>query len=505
MSLGIVVQNHAGVEQVFRIQQLFDLPHDVIRFFAPFELDKRRHVAAGAVLPFERTVVFFYHQGRHLVHKPAVPFHLRRPVEILFKDEMQTSFQGVAEDDGVVVAMAGKQGLKIQHRFSQTGNRKSDILDDDRCSGLAHGADGWKQTFADVPQPAILVQLPGKGGGNHGLKSGQSGLDLLEVYEQAIFHWGARFHQQSGNLLAQGFQIGGHAGLIFHRAQRGPVHQFHGTHRALLHGGHRPARLFDVRKDHQRRCFFCAIRNRQEGDLADEAKRPLRADHQMFDDFNRIVKIQQRIEAIAHRIFHFVFTANPGGQLGIVAHPLGQSGNALQQISVARLKRSDRVRVAGVEQSAVAQDQTQGGQGMIAVLFCAAAHAAGVIDNDAADHGRVDGGRIRADLSCHGRQGGIGRTAQHTGLHADSVAVVQDLDVLPPLIQHHQDRIGDRLAGQAGSGCAKGERQTASTALAQDQLDFALCFRLHHQFGQQAVKAGVGAKGQSAEIIVQQA
>ncbi len=58
----VVVEDDAGVEQVVRVEQLLDRAHQVGGFLAPFHLDKGRHVAAGAVLGLQRTIVFVDHQ-----------------------------------------------------------------------------------------------------------------------------------------------------------------------------------------------------------------------------------------------------------------------------------------------------------------------------------------------------------------------------------------------------------------------------------------------------------
>jgi hypothetical protein len=54
----VVVEDDAGVEQVFRVEQLLDVAHQVSGFLAPFHLDKRRHIAASAVFGLQRAIVF---------------------------------------------------------------------------------------------------------------------------------------------------------------------------------------------------------------------------------------------------------------------------------------------------------------------------------------------------------------------------------------------------------------------------------------------------------------
>ena len=55
--VGIVVDEHAGVEQPFGIDQRLHAHHDLERRAAPLGLDERRHVPSGAVLGLQRAVV----------------------------------------------------------------------------------------------------------------------------------------------------------------------------------------------------------------------------------------------------------------------------------------------------------------------------------------------------------------------------------------------------------------------------------------------------------------
>ena len=87
--------------------------------FAPFPFDKGRHIAAGAMFSFERTVVRVDHQRAYIVHEARVALDLGGIREILREDEVQIALKCVAENNAFCVAMLAQQDLQIQRRRSQ--------------------------------------------------------------------------------------------------------------------------------------------------------------------------------------------------------------------------------------------------------------------------------------------------------------------------------------------------------------------------------------------------
>ena len=132
-------------------------------------------------------------------------------------------------------------------------------------------------------------------------------------------------------------------------------------------------------------------------------------------------------------------------------------------------------RIARVEHRAVRQHDAHAGQRVVAVLRRAAAHAAGVVGGDAADHRGVDRGRIGSDLAAVARQAAIGFGADHAGLQRDGGRVGADLAAAPAVAEQHQHRIGDRLARQAGARGAERHRRAEPGAFGEqpDHLLFA--------------------------------
>ena len=83
---------------------------------------------------------------------------------------------------------------------------------------------------------------------------------------------------------------------------------------------------------------------------------------------------------------------------------------------------------------------------MIAVLRGATAHTAGIIGDDAADLGRIDRRRIRADLALQRGQQRVGGCSDNARLQANALAAVKYLPTVPMVAQYNQYRIADGLA-----------------------------------------------------------
>ncbi len=95
--------------------------------------------------------------GDDIVHEVAVAVDLGRGVEALGEDEVQVAVFGVAEDDGVVVAVLGRReraGPWRPRRGGRTGS--GDVFDERGGAGGAHGADRGEHAFADLPELGLL-------------------------------------------------------------------------------------------------------------------------------------------------------------------------------------------------------------------------------------------------------------------------------------------------------------------------------------------------------------
>ena len=137
---------------------------------------------------------------------------------------------------------------------------------------------------------------------------------------------------------------------------------------------------------------------------------------------------------------------NFGGQFGVGAGLPAQFGQLLQQFAMAGVKARHAERVFAIEYAAVGQNQAHAGQGVIAVLRRAAAHAAGVVSDDTADFAGVDRGRIGADFALQRGQHGVRLGADHARLQTDLRAAFEQFAAVPIVAENDQYRVADGLA-----------------------------------------------------------
>ena len=85
-------------------------------------------------------------------------------------------------------------------------------------------------------------------------------------------------------------------------------------------------------------------------------------------------------------------------------------------------------------------------RGVVGVLRNTAAHAAGVVGEDATHATAGDGCRVWADLSAVQAERIVGLLADEAGLHADRFAVLLDANIAPVAADVYENAVGDGLA-----------------------------------------------------------
>ncbi|MNV85447.1 hypothetical protein D3C71_1794100 [compost metagenome] len=133
----------------------------------------------------------------------------------------------------------------------------------------------------------------------------------------------------------------------------------------------------------------------------------------------------------------------------------------------------------------------------------AAAHAAGIVGDDAADFAGVDRRRVRADLAPERRQPRVGLRADHARLQTNLCALATDLATVPVIPKHDQHRIADGLPGQAGAGGAEGHRHLIALGQFQQRHHFIFGLDADHQLRNQSIETGVGAESQGRQRVVE--
>ena len=501
MGLGVVVDDDAGIEQAIGVQQRLDAAHQRHPLRPPFELHIGGHVAAGAVLGLEGPAKAHGDELRHRIHKGAVAGHLGRIVEPLGKDEVQIPLQRVAEDDGFTVFEAIEQGLQPRHPFGQTLDGKGDILDDDGGAGGAHRPHRREEPLANGPEPGAVAGKRHRGDLG---ELGGHGRHLLAAIHQRLFRFPMHLDKQGAGGQIQRLDKVRQTGLARHRAKGAPIHQLHRRHWRSFEARGGQTGLLGVPKHQQGRGLVGVFGHGVEHHLGNKAESPLRADHQVGEDIDGILMIEQGIDGVAGGVLEPVLVADLGGKLGVRQHFGAQGGEPVQQLRALGRKGGAAVGITALQHGAIGQQQGHGVQGVVAVVGGAAAHAARVVGGDAAKLAGVDGGGIRPNLAPQRRQIAVGIGADHPGLQGDAGPLVQNAVAAPAIGQGDEHRIAQGLAREAGAGGAKGTRQAQFAAHRQHEAHFIQRVEAHDALGHQAVEAGVRAVGQSQVRVAHQ-
>ncbi len=145
------------------------------------------------------------------------------------------------------------------------------------------------------------------------------------------------------------------------------------------------------------------------------------------------------------------------------------------------------------------QDEGEGLQRVIGVLHDAAAHAAGVVGEDAADAAACDGGRVGTDLAAIELERVVGLLSDDSGLEADGLAVFLDAHAAPVAADIDEDAVSDGLTREAGASGAEAERDAVLVAETEEMRDFFGGLGLDDGARDEAVEAGVGGEGDAVD------
>ncbi|MNQ25417.1 hypothetical protein D3C85_386370 [compost metagenome] len=246
VDLRVVAEHHVRIENALRVEQALELPHQLVGIRAPFQFDEGRHVAPGAVFGLERAAELDRYQLCHVIHECRVAGDLQRVVEALGEDEVQVAFQGMAENDRLVVVVLVEQCEQAVDPFGQLFDREGDVLDDHRGAGLAHRADGGEGVLADLPQQVVHRRVFAEVDLFFQGELVDRCHDLRELLMQQALAGGARLDQQGAGTIRQALHPLRHARLVLDRTQAAPVQQLHGGYRLPLEQGHRTAAALDI-------------------------------------------------------------------------------------------------------------------------------------------------------------------------------------------------------------------------------------------------------------------
>ena len=176
---GVLVEQHARVQQAERVDEPLDLLHDLEQLVAVLPPHERSHDPASAMLRLERAVVT-QHELDHVLGEGDVAVEFRGIPEVLVEHEVDVAVLGVPEDDAVLVAVAVEQLHQPGAGVEQRRNGHRDVFEQGRRPRRPAARDGRVETLADVPER----------GARAGIRAQLGGCRQLQAPQQ----WGARAH-----------------------------------------------------------------------------------------------------------------------------------------------------------------------------------------------------------------------------------------------------------------------------------------------------------------------
>ena len=237
------------------------------------------------------------------------------------------------------------------------------------------------------------------------------------------------------------------------------------------------------------------------GDLGEESERSLGAYHEVGYNLERVVEADEGQQIEPGDVLDGIFVADACCQFPVGTDFVAQFADAADEVAVGYFEGSAAHGVAGVQHSAVCQDDAGGGEHLVAVGVRAAVHARGVVHYDAAHHGALHAGGVGGKLASVGSQKLVYALADDARLKGDLFVVGRYTVLLPVLSGYNKDRVTDGLTGQTGSCCAEGDGQPVTVGKFQQKGNLFFVFRTDHYLRYQAVETGIRTPSQPAKFV----
>jgi hypothetical protein len=150
MYLAILGKKDVRPQYAVRVGELLDPPHHIRRLLTPFPGDKGRHIDAGSVFGFQRTIVFIDHQIDKFLHEGRIAFPILFLIEPREQHEMQISVHGMAGHAGHV-SMLYEQRCQVMRGLRKHRRRKAHIFYDQHRALRAQLSHQAQKSFAHMP------------------------------------------------------------------------------------------------------------------------------------------------------------------------------------------------------------------------------------------------------------------------------------------------------------------------------------------------------------------
>mmetsp|Transcript_46484 Transcript_46484/g.113186 ORF Transcript_46484/g.113186 Transcript_46484/m.113186 type:complete len:355 (-) Transcript_46484:584-1648(-) len=324
----------------------------------------------------------------------------------------------------------------------------SDVLEQHRRAGLAHGAHHGDESLARVPEGGALGGVVGELDGGEG---GDAGLldylgDLVDARLHRLLGVAAALDEEGRRLVGLPAQEV-HVLHILARGHRGAIEELNGVGAlGLTEVVRGRGRILHAREDEEGRRLVLVVGHRVVRHARHEPEGALGAHHEVLDHLDRRVEVDERVDAVPSRALDAELLVDERHELGVVLAALRERHHAVDQRLVRLLERRPRRRVMRVEDGAVVQHHADVLHSVVRVLRHAAAHARAIVGHNAPDPARLDARRVGAELAAVGREHAVYLPKDPAGLDSDLGPVLRDLAVAPRVAQLEQDRVRDGLA-----------------------------------------------------------
>ena len=158
-ALGVIVENHALIQQAFRIEYRLQFLHYLIGRLAPLIFHKRCHIATCTMLSLQRAVILFNDQLSHITHHLSIASHLVLVSKTLVQNEVIVTLESMSINTSIIVAMVSNQFLKFYSSFRQRLDGESHILNETRGANRTRTTHTWEDTRADSPVLTIYLRI----------------------------------------------------------------------------------------------------------------------------------------------------------------------------------------------------------------------------------------------------------------------------------------------------------------------------------------------------------
>ncbi|MPM60672.1 hypothetical protein SDC9_107524 [bioreactor metagenome] len=437
----------------------------------------------------------------HVVGERLVAGRLRPAGELLVEHEVDVAVLGVAEDHRVLVAVPDEQLGELGTGPAQRADRHHDVLEQSGRATRPVAGDGRVQTLADGPQlggPAGVLGHP-EGHRQRQLVGHRPGGG--DPVGQLLGGVPVELDQQCRVVLD--LQVGdrpGAAGQCPGDPQADRVHQLDRREPGRHQVGQCRHRRVDGPEHHQAGGDRRQHLDGAQGRLRDEAERALRTDHQVGQDLDRAVVVEERVQPVAHGVLHRELLADRVDRVPAGPDPVAQAVQPGVEGGLEPAQLLVGVRDAGVDHRARGQHQHHGLERPVGVELGAAGHPGGVVGDHATDRAGDLGSRVGTDLATVRAQRQVHRADGRARLHPDPDPVVEDLDAAEVRPGVGEDAAALGLSGQAGAAGAEGQWQAAAAGRTEQRADVVGGPGGGHDLRDDEVVGGVMGQGTPVEL-----